>query len=146
MPQIRNPINAYLVKSEEGKIQLKLTIKGRNFIGKIAIIDGKLQKLVDQAGFYTNVTFVPNSGIEIKEFTVSSGNEISLTAEIKDDVTGGIKFFNVITPKGIDAGAIIFPEQLSEGKLEATDNLGELLLEGRETIEATIQGDTDIDE
>ena len=127
-PQIRDPISAQLAKTNERKMQLIMKIRGKNFIGRIAIIDGQLQKLIDKSQFFTNITFVPNEGIKIKEFRVLNSEEIVLTADIADDITPGIKFFNVITPRGIDAGAIIFPDSLAEGVLETTSNLKSIIL------------------
>lgn len=126
-PSIRDPIIAKLVKSGTGNLELKLTISGRNFVGKVAVIDGVLQKLINKASLYfTNITFAPDTGIKLKELQITSTKEIKLTADIKSDITPGVKFFNVITPRGTDIGAIILPYPLAESTLEATTSLDSL--------------------
>ncbi len=124
-PKIKEPINATLKNNTK---QLKLTVKGKSFIGRVATIDGKLQKLLGKGQFFTNVTFVPNDGIKINKFQVL-GNKLTLTATIDEDIKPGIKLFNIITPKGADIGAIIFPDVLNDGKLETTASPENLLLE-----------------
>ncbi|OGI09055.1 MAG: hypothetical protein A3I68_07475 [Candidatus Melainabacteria bacterium RIFCSPLOWO2_02_FULL_35_15] len=125
-PEISNKINAIVEKS--GK-QLKLRIKGKNFVGRTAIIDGKLEKLVSKANFFTNVTFIPDEGIKIKKFKLVNSETIILTAELSENITPGIKLFNVITPKGADIGAIIFPSPITDGQLETTATPESLLIE-----------------
>lgn len=129
-PSIREPILAKLVKSNEGNFELQLKISGRNFVGKIAIIDGVLQKLINKASlFFTNITVAPDTGIKIKDYQIISTKEIRLTATIDSNITSGVKFFNIITPRGIDTFAIVFPETLTEGILEATTSLDGLINE-----------------
>ena len=127
-PQIVEPIIAIVKKS--GK-QLSLKIKGKNFVQRIATIDGKLEKLIGKANFFTNVTFVPPEGIKIKSIKIKK-NSVNVIAEIKGDIKPGIKLFNVITPKGADIGAIVFPDILVDGKLETTATPEELILENVE--------------
>ena len=124
-PQIKEPINATV--KNQGK-KLILTIKGKNFIGRIATIDGKLQKLFGKGRFFTNVTFVPSEGIAINKFQVTS-KKLILTATIDSNVEPGVKLFNIITPKGADIGGIVFPAELQDGKLEATASPESLLLQ-----------------
>ncbi len=124
-PQINEPINA-TIKSQ-GK-QLVLAVKGKSFIGKIATIDGKLQKLLGRGNFFTNITFVPSGGIKINNFKVQN-NKITLNATIDNTVTPGIKLFNIITPKGADIGGIVFPAELQDGKLQTTASPENLLLQ-----------------
>ena len=123
-PQIQEPITAIVKKS--GK-ELVLKVKGRNFIKKIAVVDGVLQKLIDRTKFLTNVTFVPSEGIKIKRFKVL-GNSILLNATLNENISPGIKLFNVITPKGADIGAIVFPDPITDGKLETTATPESLIL------------------
>lgn len=123
-PQVIDPIKAIVKQS--GRI-LKLRIKGRNFIGRKAIIDGQLEKLASKAQFFTNVTFVPSKGITIKDINVRK-KLLFVTVEIDETIEPGIKLFNVVTPKGSDIGAIVFPEILSDGKLQTTANPAELIL------------------
>lgn len=125
-PEISKNINAIVEKS--GK-QLKLKIKGKNFVGRTAIIDGKLEKLVSKANFFTNVAFVPDDGIKIKKFKLVNSETITLTAELSENITPGVKLFNVITPKGADIGAIIFPSPITDGHLETTAAPESLLVE-----------------
>lgn len=124
-PQIIEPIVPIVKKA--GSL-LRLTIKGRNFIGRSAIIDGKLEKLVSKAQFFTNVTFVPDEGIKLKKFRLIN-NSIIITAELKEDLKPGIKLFNIITPKGSDIGAIVFPDPIVNGKLQATASPENLIFE-----------------
>ncbi|OGI07232.1 MAG: hypothetical protein A3F80_05515 [Candidatus Melainabacteria bacterium RIFCSPLOWO2_12_FULL_35_11] len=124
-PQIKEPINA-IVKNQGKK--LILIIKGKNFIGRIATIDGKLQKLLGKGKFFTNVTFVPSEGITINNFQVQN-NKLILTAAIDGNVESGIKLFNIITPKGADIGGIVFPAELQDGKLQTTASPESLLLQ-----------------
>ena len=123
-PQILEPINASIKKSAS---ELKLVIKGKNLVGKIAIIDGKLQKLLSKAKFFTNVTFVPNDGIHIKTLKVLK-NKIVLTAKLGSDLKPGVKLFNIITPKGADIGGIVFGDSIVDGKLETTNKPEDLIL------------------
>ena len=116
-PKINEPITAVVKKSEK-KQKLFLKIKGKNFVHKVATIDGKLERLIGKASF-TNVTFVPPDGIKIKSIKVNK-NTINVTAEINGDIKPGTRLFNVITPKGADIGAIVIPDQLTPGKLETT--------------------------
>ena len=125
-PQINDPINAIVKNSAK---ELKLKVKGKNFLGRIAVIDGKLQKLIGKTRF-TNVTFVPSSGLKLKKLKLVNSKTILLTVEIRDNIEPGIKLFNVITPKGADIGAIIFPDPLADGKLTTTSNPESLILEG----------------
>lgn len=122
-PQISESTKAIL--NRNGK-QLSLNIRGKNFIRKIATIDGKLERLIGKAAF-TNVTFVPPEGIKIKSIKVAR-RQIKVNAEIQGNIEPGIKLFNVITPKGADIGAIIFPEPLSAGNLTTTTNPESLIL------------------
>lgn len=124
-PQVKDPITA-TVKDSGKKLILK--IPGENFIGKSAVIDGQLEKLLGKAKFFTNITFVPSDGIKIRKFQVKK-KSITLTAEIKNDIQPGIKFFNVITPKGSDIGAITFPNPITDGGLDATTQTENLILE-----------------
>lgn len=128
-PKIFEPINAEIKKSTT---QLVLKINGKNFLGKVVSIDGKLQKLIEKAKFFTNVTFVPSNGIKIKSFRLVSNNKIILSAEVSKNIQPGVKLFNVITPKGADIGAIVFTEPLTDGKLETTATPESLILEGSE--------------
>lgn len=123
-PQIKDPIKATVKKS--GK-QLTLIIKGKNFVGKIATIDGKLEKLLSKTTFFTNVTFVPSDGINIKNLKVLK-NKIVLNAELEDGIAPGVKLFNVITPRGADIGGIVVPDPVVNGKLETTSTPVELIL------------------
>lgn len=116
-PEISNMITANV--AESGK-RLELRIKGKNFVGRNAIIDGKLEKLVSRANFFTNITFIPEEGIKIRKFKLMNSKTIILTAELSESITPGIKLFNVITPKGADIGAIIFPDPITDGQLETT--------------------------
>lgn len=127
-PQIIEPIIATVKKSRK---QLSLKIKGKNFIQKVVTIDGKLEKLIGKTNFFTNVTFVPPEGIKIKSIKVRK-NSVNVTAEISDDIEPGIKLFNIVTPKGADIGAIIFPDLLVDGKLETTVTPEELILKSNE--------------
>ncbi|GEM_PF-2277508 len=124
-PQIIEPIIPIVKKA--GSL-LRLTIKGKNFIGRSAIIDGKLEKLVSKAQFFTNITFVPDEGIKLKKFRLIN-NSIIITAELKGDLKPGIKLFNIITPKGSDIGAIVFPDPIVNGRLQATANPENLIFE-----------------
>src|SRR3989338_2823211 len=123
-PLIKEPINALLTKNGT---ELVLKIKGANFVSKFVTIDGKLEKLINKADFFTNVTFVPSLGIKIKDFKLIKNKKIILTATIDKNITPGIKLFNVITPKGADIGAIVIPDTLSDGKLEATASPEDIL-------------------
>ena len=91
----------------------------------------RLEKLIGKTNFFTNVTFVPPEGIKIKSIKVRK-NSVNITAEISDDIEPGIKLFNIITPKGADIGAIIFPDLLVDGKLETTVTPEELILKSNE--------------
>lgn len=124
-PQIKEPLTAVINKNTN---KLKLKIKGKNFIGRVAIIDGKLERLTAKAQFFTNVTFVPNEGIKVKRFKLFK-NKIILNAEITSNIKPGIKLFNVVTPKGADIGAIVIPDPVSAGSLETTSNPEGLILE-----------------
>lgn len=124
-PQIKEPINATV--KNQGK-KLILIIKGKNFIGRIATIDGKLQKLLGKGKFFTNVTFVPSEGITINNFQVQN-NKLILTATLDSNVEPGVKLFNIITPKGADIGGIVFPAELQDGKLQTTASPESLLLQ-----------------
>ena len=124
-PQIKEPINATV--KNQGK-KLILTITGKNFIGRIATIDGKLQKLFAKGSFFTNVTFVPSEGITINNFKVQN-KKLTLTATIDSNVEPGVKLFNIITPKGADIGGIVFPAELQDGKLQTTASPENLLLQ-----------------
>ncbi len=124
-PQIKEPITATI--KNQGK-QLVLIIKGKNFIGRIATIDGKLQKLFGKGNFFTNVTFVPSEGITINNFQVKS-NQLTLTATINKSIKPGVKLFNIITPKGADIGGIVFPSELQDGKLQTSASPESLLLQ-----------------
>lgn len=127
-PQIKEPIIASVNKNTN---KLRLIIKGKDFIGKVAVIDGELEKLTAKAEFFTNVTFVPDEGIKIKNLKLLK-NKIILNAEISADIKPGIKLFNVITPRGADIGAIIFPDPITAGSLETTINPESLILEEAE--------------
>ena len=122
-PQISKSTKAIL--NRNGK-QLLLNIKGNNFVRKIATIDGSLERLIGKATF-TNVTFVPPESIKIKSIKVAR-TRIIVKAEIQDNVTPGIKLFNVITPKGADIGAVIFPDPVTVGNLDTTINPESLIL------------------
>lgn len=123
-PKIAEPIDAAIKKS--GK-ELMLTIKGKNFVGHIATIDGKLQKLLSKTKFLTNVTFVPSDGIKIKKFKLLK-NKIVLTAKLENNINPGTKLFNVITPKGATIGGIVFPDPIKNGILETTASPERLIL------------------
>ena len=125
-PQIKEPIIAEVQRS--GK-QLLLRVKGRNFIGKIATIDGQLERLIGKANALTNITFTPDEGIRVKRFKLKGNKLIELVAELDDNIKPGVKFFNVITPKGADIGGIVFPETLSNGRLQTTASPVSLILE-----------------
>ena len=124
-PKISEPIIAVVKKSGK-KQKLSLKIKGKNFIHKIATIDGKLERLIGKASF-TNVTFVPPDGIKIKSIKVNK-NTVNITAEINGDIKPGTKLFNVITPKGADIGAIVIPDLLISGRLKTSATPENLLL------------------
>lgn len=124
-PTIKDPVKAQIKKS--GK-ELVLKIKGKNFVSRIATIDGKLQKLLNKAQFFTNVTFVPQEGITIKKFKLLK-NKITLVVELSENIEPGVKLFNVITPKGADIGAIVFPDPIVDGKIETTTSPVSLILE-----------------
>lgn len=125
-PEISEPIVATLQKS--GK-QLVLKVKGNNFVKRIAIIDGKLEKLVAKSKFFTNVTFVPSEGIKLKKFKVVNDKNLVLIADMKSNIKAGVKLFNIITPRGADIGAIVFPDPIADGKLETTATPESLILE-----------------
>lgn len=126
-PIISESIEAAL---SDGGSELTLKIKGKNFIGKSDFlkIDGKLQKLASKASF-TNVTFNPSTGIKIKKLKLLKNKTLLLKAKIQEEFIPGKVVFNVITPKGSDNGAIIFPDPLVDGDLEATANAEETILE-----------------
>ncbi len=125
-PQIKEPI---LSEIKNNGTKLKLTITGKSFIGRVASIDGNLQKLFGKGNFFTNVTFVPSDGITITRIKVT-GKKLSLNANIdSNNLKPGVKLFNIITPKGADIGGIVFPEEIQDGKLEATTTPESLLLE-----------------
>lgn len=125
-PQMKEPI---LSEIKNNGTKLKLTITGKNFIGRVATIDGKLQKLFGKGTFFTNVTFVPSDGITITNIKVTK-KKLLLNANIdSSNITPGVKLFNIITPKGADIGGIVFPEVIQDGKLEATTTPENLLLE-----------------
>ncbi|MBI3591067.1 MAG: Ig-like domain-containing protein [Candidatus Melainabacteria bacterium] len=123
-PQIKEPI---IVTVNKNVTKLTLKTNGKNFIGRSAIIDGKLERLVARAKFFTNITFVPSDGIKIKKFSLLK-NKITLKANLDSTVKPGIKLFNIITPKGADIGAIIFPDPITGGNLEATSKPEGLIL------------------
>ena len=56
-------------------------VTGKNFIGRVATIDGNLQKLFGKGTFFTNVTFVPSDGITITRIKVTR-KKLSLNANI----------------------------------------------------------------
>ncbi|MBI2995543.1 MAG: Ig-like domain-containing protein [Candidatus Melainabacteria bacterium] len=125
-PHVQEPI---IAKVQKSGTKLILKIKGKNFVGRTAIIDGKLEKLISKAKFFTNLTFVPDTGIKIKNFKLINNNNVVITAELNQDLTPGIKLFNVITPKGADIGAIVIPDPITDGKLQTTSNPESLILQ-----------------
>ncbi len=124
-PQIKDPVVATLQKSGR---ELLLRVQGNNFIGKIATIDGKLERLIGKANSFTNVTFTTGDGIKIKRLKLLNNKSFLLIAELDKDFKGGVRFFNVITPKGADIGGIVFPEKSTNGKLQTTTSPVSLIL------------------
>lgn len=124
-PQIKEPIIAKIIKSKKNLI---LKINGKNFITKVPVIDGKIAKLISKAKS-TNVTLVPDEGIKIKKIKVVNSKTILVNAEIKSNIKPGIKLFNVVTPRGADIGAIVIPDPIKDGTLEATNTPENLILE-----------------
>ena len=123
-PQIKEPIKAQITKSGT----LKLTFSGRNFLKKIALVDGKLEKLFGKTNFLTKVNFIPEKGITIKSFKFANKDTIVVKAKISENIQPGAKLFNVVTPKGSDIGAIVIPDIIQAGNLEATTNPESLIL------------------
>lgn len=124
-PQIQDPIVARVKNSGS---TLVLRLQGKNFIKKIAVIDGRLQRLIDKTKFFTNVTFVPQEGITIKRFQLKKKNKIILIADIDKNIEPGIKLFNVVTPVGADIGGVVIPAQLEDGLLQTSTSPEDLIL------------------
>ena len=128
-PVIAEPVIASL--SNRGTL-LKLKVRGKNFVKRIAVIDGKLEKLLGKTRFLTNITFVPAGEITTKRFKLVNNKTVSLDANVSAGITPGIKLFNLITPKGTDTAAIVIPEDLQDGALETTATPEELLLKSNQ--------------
>ncbi len=129
-PEVDDPVTAKIIKADTGKPKLKIKVKGKNFLKKFAIINGQPLRLGTST--FTNITFVPEEGITPKriKFNKKKKNKLVVKNTIESNIEPGIKLFNIITPKCADVGAVIIPEVIQNGEIEATAYPENLILKG----------------